>query len=103
MKSKMNRALSCLLTVLLLLTIFPVSTFAAGNDLKDELGITTENVDVIAISEESEAALVKAAFDRYWGLYADPDLGTAQNGSIVPGRIHSACHIASTPIQNHRM
>lgn len=89
MKSKVNRVLSCLLTVLLLLTMLPVSALAEGN-LKTELGITTEDVTVTEISEANNATLTNAALERYWGLYA------ANAVDIFPGRIHSACHIAST-------
>ena len=89
MKSKVNRVLSCLLTVLLLLTMLPVSALAEG-DLKTELGITTEDVTVTDISEANNATLTNAALERYWGLYAANAL------DIFPGRIHSACHIAST-------
>lgn len=89
MKSKVNRVLSCLLTVLLLLTMLPVSALAEG-DLKTELGITTEDVTVTEISEANNATLTNAALERYWGLYAANEL------DIFPGRIHSACHIAST-------
>lgn len=40
MALKAKRVLSCLVTALMLLTLLPVSAFAADNDLKTELGIT---------------------------------------------------------------
>ena len=92
MKSKMNRALSCLLTVLLLLTTLPVSALAEGN-LKTELGITAEDVTVTEISEENKAALSKAASDRSWGIYTSDEI--IKDG-LMGGRIYSACHINST-------
>lgn len=92
MKSKMNRALSCLLTVLLLLTMLPVSALAEG-DPKTELGITAEDVTVTEISEGNKAALSKAASDRSWGIYTSDEI--IKDG-LMGGRIYSACHINST-------
>ena len=70
MKLKMKRTLSCLLTVLLLLTMLPVSALAEG-DLKTELGITNEDITVTEITKDNEAILSQAASDRYWGVYAE--------------------------------
>lgn len=90
MALKAKRALSCLLTALMLLTLFPMSAFAVDDDnLKNELGITNTDITVTEISEEKKAELSKAAADRYWGLYAANEL------DLGVGRIHSACHIAS--------
>lgn len=91
MALKAKRALSCLLTVLLLLTMLPVGVFAT-DDSKGDFGITGENITVSQIPEANEAELSEAARVRYWGLYfssestLDPSLG----------RIHSACHIESS-------
>lgn len=89
-KLKLKRIIACLLTALLFLTMLPVSVLADGENLKDELGITTENVTVTEISSENQTILAEAAKERYWGLYAATEL------DILPGRIHSACHISST-------
>ena len=88
MKLKMKRTLSCLLTVLLLLTMLPVSALAEG-DLKTELGITNEDITVTEITKDNEAILSQAASDRYWGVYAE-------GMNYAFGYIHSACHIASS-------
>lgn len=92
MKSKMKRALSCLLTVLLLLTMLPVSALAEG-DLKTEFGITNDDITVTEISKERETALSKAAADRYWGFYQSSE---TRPDDMSLGRIHAACHIEST-------
>lgn len=83
---KIKRAIACFLTALMLLTMLPVGAFAADDNLKDKLGITTEGVTVTEISKENETKLSEAAAERYWGIYAD---------GIAPGlgRVHSACHI----------
>lgn len=88
MKLKMKRTLSCLLTVLLLLTMLPVSALAAEG-LKDELGITNEDITVTEITKDNEAILSQAASDRRWGVYA-------AGMNFTFGYIHSACHIASS-------
>ena len=85
---KAKRALSCLLTVLLLLTMLPVGVFAAD----DDFGITGENITVSQISEANEAELSEAARVRYWGLYFSSE--STPDPSL--GRIHSACHIESS-------
>lgn len=89
---KAKRALSCLLTVLMLLTLLPVSAFAADSGLKTELGITTEGITVTEISSQNEKKLSDAARDRSWGLYTSDAIIT---GGFEGGRIYSACHIAS--------
>lgn len=89
---KAKRALSCLLTVLMLFTLLPVSAFAADSDLKTKLGITTEGITVTEISSENEEKLSNAARDRSWGLYTSNAIIT---GGFMGGRIYSACHIAS--------
>ena len=86
---KAKRALSCLLTVLMLLTLLPMSAFAADDNLKDDLGITNNDITVTPISKENEAELSAAALDRRWGLYAE-------GMKFSFGYIHSACHIASS-------
>lgn len=88
MKLKMKRTLSCLLTVLLLLTMLPVSALAAEG-LKDKLGITNEDITVTEITKDNEDILSQAALDRRWGLYAP-------STNFTFGYIHSACHIESS-------
>lgn len=89
MALKAKRVLSCLVTALMLLTLLPVSAFAADNDLKTELGITNNDITVTEITEDNREELSAAALDRRWGLYAE-----GMNFSF--GYIHSACHIASS-------
>lgn len=88
MALKAKRALSCLLTVLLLLTMLPVGVFAAD----DDFGITGENITVSQISEANEAELSEAARVRYWGFYFSSE--STPDPSL--GRIHAACHIESS-------
>lgn len=93
MRSKINRALSCLLTVLLLLTLLPMSAFAAGNT-ENAFGITGENITATEISKEDNRyqTLSAEAAKRGCGFYFDEespiDMGV--------GAILSACHIQST-------
>lgn len=89
MALKAKRVLSCLVTALMLLTLLPVSAFAADNDLKTELGITNNDITVTEITKDNREELSAAALDRRWGLYAE-----GMNFSF--GYIHSACHIASS-------
>lgn len=92
---KAKRALSCLLTVLMLLTMLSVSAFAVEGeeDLKTTLGITNTDITVTEISEEKKAELSKAAQDRSWGLYKSAEIVSV---GFMGGRIYSACHIDST-------
>lgn len=53
MALKAKRVLSCLVTALMLLTLLPVSAFAADNDLKTELGITNNDITVTEITEDN--------------------------------------------------
>lgn len=94
MKLKMKRTLSCLLTVLLLLTMLSVSAFAVEGevDLKTTLGITNNDITVTAISKGNEAELSEAAQDRSWGIYSSNEI---ISGGFMGGRIYSACHIES--------
>ncbi len=91
MKPKIKRALSCLLTVLMLLTILPTSAFAT-DDLKTKLGITSEDVIVTETSSENKERLSEAAQDRAFGLYLD----YSGNIGFGAGQILSAFHIEST-------
>lgn len=92
MALKAKRALSCFLTVLMLLMLLPMSAFAA-DELKEELGITNNDITVTVISKENEAELSEAAQDRSWGLYQSAEI---VSGGFMGGRIYSACHIDST-------
>ncbi|MDE2443434.1 MAG: hypothetical protein O0X49_03525, partial [Methanocorpusculum sp.] len=94
MLSKAKRALSCLLTVLMLLTLLPVSSFAdkGEEDLKTTLGITNDDITVTPISKENEEKISDAAEDRSWGLYQSDEI---ISGGFMGGRIYSACHIES--------
>lgn len=89
---KAKRALSCLLTVLMLLTLLPMSAFAADDNLKDDLGITNNDITVTAISKENETKLSDAAEDRSWGIYSSDEIVSV---GFMGGRIYSACHIES--------
>ena len=91
MKPKIKRALSCLLTVLMLLTILPTSAFST-DDLKTKLGITSEDVIVTETSSENKERLSEAAQDRAFGLYLD----YSGNIGFGAGQILSAFHIEST-------
>lgn len=92
---KAKRALSCLLTVLMLLTMLPVSAFAVEGeeDLKATLGITNEDITVTEIDSDIKAQLSEAAQDRSWGLYQSAEIVSV---GFMGGRIYSACHIDST-------
>ncbi len=93
MALRAKRALSCLLTVLMLLMLLPMNAFAAGNP-ENPFGIEGEGVTATEISEDeiSYNKLSEEAEKRAWGLYLDLDLYQ----QITFGRIHSAYHITST-------
>lgn len=93
MALRAKRALSCLLTVLMLLMLLPMNAFAAG-DPENPFGIEGEGVTATEISENeiSYKRLSEEAEKRAWGLYLDLDLYQ----QITFGRIHSAYHITST-------
>lgn len=95
---KAKRAVSCLLTVLMLLTMLPVSTFAVGSDDSNSFNIETdvENIEITQIEEDAAAysTFVEAAMFRRWGSYFDES-----DPSVFPikhGHIFSAYHIEST-------
>lgn len=80
MKLMKKRMCAWLLSLALLCTFLPTAAFAA-DDLKTQLGITTENVTITEASEESKEAMSAAAAERNWGLW----IVTDEKGNPITG------------------
>ena len=80
MKFMKKRMCAWLLSLALLCTFLPTAAFAA-DDLKTQLGITTENVTITEASNESKETMSAAAAKRNWGLW----IVTDENGAPIMG------------------